>query len=159
MLRKRFNKTSAVLIRLFNLPFNIHTYSFTINCNEYNNNNNIKHYVIILRAWKLSKVMQEYPNTRSLKPKNYRTHVERRCISLPPCAGNWFADHNEWPNRTPRSINNSSLSSINTSSIMTSLNRNLLFVSPGLYLNILKTEETLQFSDKRFSTCLSSARG
>ena len=31
---------------------------------------------------------------------------------------------------------------------------NLLFVLPGLYLNILKTEKTLQFSNKEFSTCV-----
>ena len=31
---------------------------------------------------------------------------------------------------------------------------NLLFVLPGLYFNILKTEGILQFWDKRFSTCV-----
>ena len=34
---------------------------------------------------------------------------------------------------------------------------NFLFVLPGLYLNILETGETLQFWDKKFSTCV--ARG
>ena len=39
---------------------------------------------------------------------------------------------------------------------------NLLFVLPGLYSNILKTEKILQFWGKKFSTCVarhSSARG
>ena len=31
---------------------------------------------------------------------------------------------------------------------------NLLFVLPGLYLNILETEKMLQFWDKKFSTCV-----
>ena len=31
---------------------------------------------------------------------------------------------------------------------------NLLFVLPGLYLNILKTEKILQLADKQFSTCV-----
>ena len=31
---------------------------------------------------------------------------------------------------------------------------NLLFVSPELYLNILKTEKILQCWDKKFSTCV-----
>ena len=38
---------------------------------------------------------------------------------------------------------------------------NLLFVLPGLYLNTLKSVKILQFSDKKFSTCVarrSSAR-
>ena len=38
----------------------------------------------------------------------------------------------------------------------------LLLVLPELYLNILKTEEILQFQDKKFSTCVardSDARG
>ena len=34
---------------------------------------------------------------------------------------------------------------------------NLLFGLPGLYLSILKTEEILQFWDRKFSTCV--ARG
>ena len=32
----------------------------------------------------------------------------------------------------------------------------LLFVLPGLHLNILKTEEILQFWDKKSSTCVAS---
>ena len=35
---------------------------------------------------------------------------------------------------------------------------NLLFVLPGLYLNILKTEKILQFWDKKFSTSFQRKR-
>ena len=34
---------------------------------------------------------------------------------------------------------------------------NLLFVLPGLYLNILKIERMLQFWDEKFSTCVAHA--
>ena len=80
------------------------------------------------------------------------------------CAGNWLADHNEWPNRI---YNSASLSFPFELVGMTSLDRNywgvinLLFVLSGLHLNISKTEETLQFSDEEFWTYMerhSSAR-
>ena len=83
--------------------------------------------------------------------------------ALTTCAGNLIADHNEWPNR--RFIcNNSSLSFSFELVATISLERNywevinLSFVLPGLYLNILKAEEILQFLGTKNSRCLTGLK-
>ena len=90
-----------------------------------------------------------------------RRELQRKPWSTTTCAGNWL--------RTVTSdqytINRRFLFEfVGTISLDRNYREviNLLFVLPGLYLNILKTEKILQFWDKRFSTCVarhSSAKG
>ena len=65
-------------------------------------------------------------------------YVQPFGAALTSCASNWFTDHNERPNR---------ITIIRLLFRIRSLDRNyqevtnLLFVLPGLYFNILRTEK------------------
>ena len=78
---------------------------------------------------------KQNPRLAYLSSVGRKSHL---CSHFTPCAGNWFADHNEWPNTV---YDNSSLSF--WTSVWYPLDRNLtnlLFVLPELYVNILNED-------------------
>ena len=71
---------------------------------------------------------------------NSSSRARKSIFLLTSCSSNWFADHNEWPNRIQSNSSVQRWIEITTGVI------NWLFVLPGLYFDIRKTlEKTLQF--------------